>query len=274
MSDQKEIIFQGKKTRYTVVGQGSPVVLVHGFAEDSDVWKYQRESLSKHHRLIIPDLPGAGTSELTDTFSMELAADCLLQILQHENIAHTVLIGHSMGGYITLAFAEKYPDRLRAFGLFHSTAYADNDEKKTTRQRSIEFIRTHGSYEYLKQSIPNLFSPESRISMGGAISGMIEQYKHFNPLTLIACLQAMMQRPDRTQVLRSFKKPVLFIMGKHDTAVPYEQGLQQSHLPRISYIHILEHAGHMGMWEEKEKANPALLSFLSGTGVINTESHA
>jgi len=271
MPGQKEIIFQGKKIRYTVIGQGYPVVLVHGFAEDSDVWKYQREELSKHYCLITPDLPGAGNSELTDTFSMELAADCILQILQQENIPNTIFIGHSMGGYITLAFAEKYPERLRAFALFHSTAYADSDERKANRQRGIEFIRTHGGYEFLKQSIPNLFSPESRISMSGDIKGMIEQYRYFNPLALIACHQAMMLRPDRTHVLRSFKKPVLFMMGKNDTAVPYEQSLQQSHLPRISYIHILEHSGHMGMWEEIEKANRALLSFLSGARVIDTE---
>lgn len=271
MADKKQMYFQGKKISYTTLGQGYPVVLVHGFAEDSDVWKYQLEALSAHYRLIIPDLPGAGASALTDTFSMELGADCIRQVLQQENIERTILIGHSMGGYISLAFAEKYAAYLRAFGLFHSTAYADNDEKKASRQKGIEFILSHGSHEFLKQSIPNLFSPDSRISMGGAVKEMIEQYRNFNPNTLIACQQAMMQRPDRTHVLTSFTGPVLFMMGKHDTAVPYEQSLRQSHLPHISYIHILEQSGHMGMWEEKEKANAALLSFLADAGNTDTE---
>jgi len=271
MANEKEILFQGKKIGYTTHGKGYPVVLVHGFAEDSDVWKYQREILSANYRLIIPDLPGAGASGLTDTFSMELAADCIRQILRQENIERTILIGHSMGGYITLAFAEKYAGCLQAFGLFHSTAYADNDEKKASRQKGIEFILTHGSYEFLKQSIPNLFSPDSRISMGGAVKGMIEQYRNFNPNTLIACHQAMMQRPDRTHVLTSFTGPVLLIIGKYDTAIPYEQSLRQSHLPHISYIHILEQSGHMGMWEEKEKANAALRSFLAEAGNTDTE---
>jgi len=271
MTNQKEIQFQNKKLCYTVCGQGAPVVLVHGFAEDSDVWKHQRQELSKHYRLIMPDLPGAGASALTDAFSMELGADYIRQVLDQENIARAIVIGHSMGGYITLAFAEKYADRLQAFGLFHSTAWPDSEEKKTSRQRGVEFIRTHGSHEFLKQSIPNLFSPGSRISMDEEIKGMIEQYRDFNPATLIACQQAMMQRPDRTHVLATSGKPVLFIIGKHDTAVPYEQGLKQSHLPHISYIHILKHAGHMGMWEEKEKANTALLSFLAAAVSTDTE---
>src|SRR5882724_4708958 len=120
---------------YSISGQGLPVVLIHGFAEDSRVWVHQQSALQKHYRLIIPDLPGAGQSALTDTFSMELAADCIRQILVKENITRTILIGHSMGGYIVLAFAEKYPESLAAFGLCHSTAYPDSPEKKTGRQR-------------------------------------------------------------------------------------------------------------------------------------------
>ncbi len=267
----KETLFQGKRISYTITGQGKPLVLLHGFAEDSRVWQYQQEALQQHYRLIIPDLPGCGASQLTMTFSMELAADCVRQILEEEKVTRAVLLGHSMGGYITLAFAQKYPAYLAAFGLLHSTAYADSPEKKAGRQRGIDFIRTHGSYEFLKQSIPNLFSLQSRISMGGAVQGMIETYKAFNPDTLVACHQAMMERPDRTPVLKSFNGPVLFMVGKHDTAVPFDQSLQQVHLPQMAYIHLLEQSGHMGMWEEKEKTNSALLSFLEDAYVIDTE---
>jgi pimeloyl-ACP methyl ester carboxylesterase len=267
----KQIVFQNKQIHYTVAGEGEAVVLIHGFAEDSRIWEHQVEVLKKYYRLIIPDLPGCGRSQLTDTFSMELGADCIRQLLIEEKIACAVLAGHSMGGYVALAFAEKYPEALSAFALMHSTAYADSPEKKAGRQRSIEFIRTHGSYGFLKQSIPNLFSPESRISMGGAVRDLVDMYKDFNPATLIACYEAMMQRPDRTAILRSTKKPVLFMIGKYDTAVPFDQSLQQVHLPQITYIHLLEHSGHMGLWEEKEKTNSALLSFLEDAAVIDTE---
>jgi pimeloyl-ACP methyl ester carboxylesterase len=261
----KNIIIQNKKICYKVIGDGKPVVLIHGFAEDSDVWKYQQDELSKHYKLIIPDLPGSTHSDIIEDMSIEGMAECIYQLLliELQNFKdQVIMIGHSMGGYITLAFAEKHPEMLTAFGLFHSTAYADTNEKKIARQRGIEFIRTNGSYEFIKQSTPNLFSENYRIKSGIIVNNMIEQYKDFNPSSLTAYYQAMIQRKDRIPVIKSFKKPILFIIGKNDKAIPFEDSMQQCHLPQLSYIHILENTAHMGMWEEKEKSNSALASFL------------
>ena len=119
-------------------------MLVHGFGEDSRVWENQEAVLQQHFKLIIPDLPGSGKSALTEDVSMEGMARVLKEILDDLAIGSCIMIGHSMGGYITLAFAEKYPASLIAFGLFHSSAYADNEEKKTARRRGIEFIREQG----------------------------------------------------------------------------------------------------------------------------------
>ena len=261
---EKNIVIQNNKIFYKVTGHGQPVVLIHGFAEDSDVWKYQLKELSKNYQLIIPDLPGSGKSAMITDMSIEGLADCVKQILEHEIPVNTpsVVIGHSMGGYITLSLAEKYPGLFHAFGLFHSTAYADSDEKKATRQRSIEFIRTHGSYEFLKQSTPNLFSETYRTKNGVDIDNMIEQYKGFNAAALIAYYQAMIQRPDRRALLPSFYKPILFIIGKNDKAISFEDSMQQSCLPQLSYFHLLENSAHMGMWEEPGKSNAALKAFL------------
>jgi pimeloyl-ACP methyl ester carboxylesterase len=269
----KYAIIQNKKIYYKITGKGKPVVLVHGFAEDSDVWKYQQDELAKHFQLIIPDLPGSGHSEMTEDMSIEGMAASIYQLLLNESLqlpspARVIMIGHSMGGYITLAFAEKHPEMLEAFGLFHSTAYADTAEKKNARQRGIAFIRTHGSYEFLQQSVPNLFSDIYRTRNSNAVKNMIEQYKNFEPVALAAYYAAMIERPDRTAVLKSFNKPVLFIAGKNDKAIPFEDSMQQCHLPQLSYIHILENTAHMGMWEEPEKATSALASFLQDVYVI------
>jgi pimeloyl-ACP methyl ester carboxylesterase len=260
---EKNIIIQNKKIFYTVYGYGQPVVLIHGFAEDSDVWKYQLHELSKTYRLIVPDLPGSGKSAMITDMSIEGLADCVKQIMDQE-IPNTpsVIIGHSMGGYITLALAEKHPELFHASGLFHSTAYADSDEKKIARQRSIDFIRTHGSYEFLKQSAPNLFGENYRTQNGIAVNNMIEQYKNFDPAALIAYYQAMIQRPDRRSLLPSFYKPILFIIGKNDKAISFEDSMQQSCMPQLSYFHLLENSAHMGMWEEPEKSNTAIATFL------------
>jgi pimeloyl-ACP methyl ester carboxylesterase len=264
---EKCISIQNKKIYYKVSGKGIPVVLIHGFAEDSDVWKYQQETLSAYCQLIIPDLPGSGKSDMIDDMSIEGLADAVKEILDQEFLKNApssqlIMIGHSMGGYVTLAFAGKYPDMLLAVGLFHSTAFADTEEKKATRRRGITFIQTHGSYEFIKQSTPNLFTENYRIKNNIIVEEMIARYSSFDPLALAAYYEAMILRPDRTAVLQFINKPVLFIIGKNDKAIPFEDSMKQCHIPLTASIQILENSAHMGMWEEKEKSTQTLLSFL------------
>jgi pimeloyl-ACP methyl ester carboxylesterase len=259
---QKDLRFQNKNIRYWLCGEGQPVMLVHGFGEDHRVWDRQAPELEKRFRLLLPDLPGSGESELLPDVSMENMAEALHAILQQEGIESLVMLGHSMGGYVTLAFAEKYPDMLQAFGLVHSTAYADTEEKRATRRKGIEFMRKHGTHEFLKTSSPNLFSPQSKQEQPQLVETLIEEYKNLDTNALIAYYEAMIQRPDRTGVLRSFNRPILFLAGEHDTAVPYDQVVQQSGLPLVSYLHSLHHSGHMGMWEEPNQCNFILEEFI------------
>jgi pimeloyl-ACP methyl ester carboxylesterase len=176
-----------------------------------------------------------------------------------------VLIGHSMGGYVTLAFAEKYPSYLSGFGLFHSTAYADTEEKKETRRKGIRFIEEHGPLEFLKASTPNLYAPQTREQHPDWIEEHLQTVHNFSGDSLVSYYKAMIQRPDRTAVLKESKMPVLLVIGRHDAAVPAQDSLQQAHLPQIAYIHILEHSGHMGMREELNKANQILSQFVNAT---------
>ncbi|HUP11796.1 MAG TPA: alpha/beta hydrolase, partial [Niastella sp.] len=172
------------------------------------------------------------------------------------------MIGHSMGGYITLAFADAWPNRLTSLGLFHSTAFADSEEKKTTRRRGIEFIEQNGAAKFLEQSIPNLFSEETKKHQPEMVHKTLTRFTNFTGQSLVNYYQAMIVRPDRTHVLKNFPRPILFILGKHDTAIPYEQGMQQCYMPGLSYIHTLEHSGHMGMWEEPVLSNDFIDAFL------------
>jgi pimeloyl-ACP methyl ester carboxylesterase len=262
MATANKILLNGQPVYYRMEGKGEPVVLVHGFAEDGTVWENQIAFLKDRYQLIIPDLPGSGQSPFNDAnWSMEYFADCIRAILDAEKISTVSMIGHSMGGYITLAFADAWPDRLRTFGLFHSTAFADSEEKKTARRRGIEFIQQNGAAKFLEQSIPNLFSEETKKRQPDLVRKILARFSNFIDQSLVNYYQAMMVRPDRTHVLKTFPRPVLFIMGKHDTAVPYEQGLQQCYMPGLSYIHTLEHSGHMGMWEETERSNVFVQEF-------------
>jgi len=255
-ADSGKIIYQDE-------GKGDPVVLLHGFAEDHTIWERQVDYLKEKFRLIMPDIPGSGGSPFNEKLStMDDYARVIRSILDHESIVSCQLIGHSMGGYITLAFAEKNPEMLESFGLFHSTAYADNEEKKNARKKGIEFIRQYGSAKFIEQTIPNLFSDKFKAESADVIKELLRRFANFNPASLVRYYEGMMERPDRTHVLKKFKKPVLFIMGEYDTAIPLQQSLEQCHLPDFSYIHIAKNSGHMAMLEESNWSNHVLEKFL------------
>jgi len=284
----KEIKIAGKKIIYHLYGNGKPVMLIHGFGETCDVWKNQIDFLKDNFLMIVPDLPGSGQSEMIDDMSMEGMAEVIKLIFdREENLQQSespqvsptggdlegaspsgrgaTLIGHSMGGYITLAFVKKYSHYLTSFGLFQSSAYADSEEKKATRKKGIEFIQEHGAFEFLKTTSLNLFSPHSKQQKPDMIEEFIRGLKNFSASALVSYYKAMMQRSDSTELLKSTSLPVLFIMGEFDAAVPLQDGLKLSLLPEKSYIHILHQSGHMGMLEEEEKSNHLLYKFLSET---------
>jgi pimeloyl-ACP methyl ester carboxylesterase len=250
---------------YTSNGNGQPIVLIHGYGEDYRIWENQLPVLQKEYRVIVPHLPGTGYTAFQPGISMDSMAADILEILDHEKIDKTVILGHSMGGYITLAFAEKYGNRLKGFGLVHSTAFADDETKKEARKKSIEFIRQYGSKAFLESTTPNLFSIKNRKLMVKTIEKIATENAYILPDALIAFTEAMMARPDRTAVLKQARIPVLFIVGKEDQAVPFSDTMQQVHLPELSYIHILDQSGHMGMLEEPEKTNLFLQQFLKNS---------
>jgi pimeloyl-ACP methyl ester carboxylesterase len=238
-------------------------MLLHGFAEDGEVWKYQTEFLKDHCQLIIPDLPGSGLSPFNNQLNtIDDYAEAVKAILDNENISSCILIGHSMGGYIALAIAEKYPQLLKAFGLFHSTAFADTEEKKQIRLKAIDFINTNGAATFIKTTTYNLFAQPYKTNYPEQIEALIKSGSNFTNEALTQYYHAMINRPDRTTILRNAGIPILFIIGEHDVAVPLQSSLQQCHLPSKSYIYILENSGHMGLWEETAKANKILLDFI------------
>lgn len=265
---RKTVNLDNRNISYQVLGEGPLVVLLHGFGEDAAIWNRQVKAL-RDYRLLIPDLPGTGDSDMTGDMSMEGMAQTIRNLVAFEQDlngdnrgTNFTLIGHSMGGYITLAFADLYPHLLNGFGLVHSTAYADSPEKVETRRKGIEFIENYGAYEFLKTSIPNLYAPQSREQHPEWISEHLERVHNFSGAALVNYYDSMIKRPDRTGILKTTEVPVLFILGKYDNAVPMKDGLEQCYLPSLSYIDVLYQSGHMGMIEEEAKTNESLTKFL------------
>jgi pimeloyl-ACP methyl ester carboxylesterase len=279
---QKSFQYHSAAISYSRYGKGKPVVLLHGFGEDSSIWNEQVNFLKEHCLLIVPDLPGSGKSSLLspipstgdgvrrlessnspDLISIDDYADCIHALLREENISSCTMLGHSMGGYITLAFAEKYPSQLHAFGLIHSTAFADSEEKKNTREKSIALIEEYGAMSFLKNTIPNLFGAKFKSEHPEKITALIGAGIAFSKETLQQYTRAMMLRRNHTHVLLSNPLPVIFVIGTEDVAAPPDDVIKQASLPNISYIHVLQGIGHMGMWEAPDKLNQLLLAFLS-----------
>ncbi|MEO6330460.1 MAG: alpha/beta hydrolase [Ginsengibacter sp.] len=267
MENNQSVSFRNSTILYRLYGTGKPVILIHGFGEDGNVWNYIAENLKTNFCLIIPDLPGSGESEIlkndNDQITIDDYAEVIIQIIKKESAHACTIIGHSMGGYITLSIADKHPELLNGFGFFHSTAFADAEEKKKDRLKSIEFIQKHDSISFLKTSVPGLFADKFKQERYDEVEKFIDSIKYFTGEALIQYSTAMINRPERVNVLKTTPLPVLFIIGEKDSAIPLEKSLQQCHLPATVYVNILPEAGHMGMFEEKESSTGFILSYLN-----------
>lgn len=242
--------------------QGFPVVLVHGFPMDGTLWDYQAERLKEHFRIILPDLPGSGHSPEIPAVSVEKMADSLFALLAQEKVDRCILIGHSMGGYTTLAFAEKYPEILKGFGLYHATAFADSREKKEGRLRSISMMKEYGGGAFLRQMLPNLYGEKFRKNNKQSVQALIKSKENAEANILAAYYTAMRERPDRTEVLKKSGVPVLFVLGKEDTAAPLADMLKQVSLPAVSEVHLLAHVAHVSMLEAPDISTAILEQYI------------
>ena len=250
---------------YTQTGSGFPVVLLHGFGEDGSIFNAQVEALKDQFQLIVPSLPATGASVIDFNHcpdTVEFMATAILGLLDHLKINKCVMLGHSMGGYITLAFAEMYPERLQAFGLIHSTAFADSDEKKIVRHRGIDIIKEYGAASFLRTTFLNLFSTAWKAAHAEELNELINRFSYISTEACTYYYHAMINRTDKTAMLKSTSLPVLFVIGEEDIAAPMADVLQQVHLPEKSYVHILPHIGHMSMIESPNKLNEILSAFL------------
>lgn len=235
------------------------LVLVHGHGIDAAIWGNIKEILSEYE-VLTPDI-----STDTKYNSIEAYADGLNEWLKVKNIEKCVMIGHSMGGYITLAFAENYPETLKGFGLFHSTAYADDAEKREQRKKTLTFIETHGAAAFIRQSGPNMYAGSFSKEHPEVPKNHVEKYAKLPTEAVIAGFRAIMNRPDRTKVLEDATVPVLFIFGQEDKFIPFEKNIGLSELPKDSHTLVLAGSGHMGMIEDREATTKAIREFMEST---------
>jgi pimeloyl-ACP methyl ester carboxylesterase len=260
-----EVIYHSKQVHYEIPGSGNALVLLHGFCEDLTLWELLTPNLLQQFKLVLIDLPGFGKSEvLNDTPSVEAYAEVVASVLKKENIGQCFMIGHSMGGYVTLAFAEKYPQMLSGIGLFHSQPFPDDEARKEARLKAKQFVKEVSSSRYVAELMGNLFSPEFKQQNPEAVNKTIKRYEGTNPDGIIYALDAMRTRKDRTDVLKSFQKDVLYLISEKDSVIPYKKSLEMAHLSPKSDVALLKNSSHMGMIEEPENALKVINNWIGG----------
>ncbi len=250
-----------KVLSYTILGNGPTLLLLHGFCEDSSMWDNFKIPFLNDYMVICPDLPGFGLSEAKDQISMEIMASCINEILEKEGIEKCCFVGHSMGGYVAMAFAEKYPEKLWGLCLFHSHPFEDTEDKKENRRKTIEFMKRWGSGPFVKELIPKLFNKEFARDNPNLLSSMIAKAEKYPQSGIIAATDAMIERPDRSEIIRHLKCPLLFIVGEFDEAIPADFSKAQQSLRSDAKAFTLPIA-HMGMFEAAAETQQILSSFL------------
>jgi len=254
------IIYKNIKVHYSDQGKGSAIVLLHGFLENSSMWNNLIPHLIKRNRVICIDLLGHGKTEcLGYVHSMDLMAETVNAVLKKIRIRRVKLIGHSMGGYVALAFCNTFPGKVKALCLMNSTSRADSDEKKTNRDRAIEAVKNNYK-TFVRISVSNLFKPSNRLILTKEIKEVTKEALKTPLQGIVAALEGMKNRPDRETLLSetSFKK--MMIIGKEDPALDYNSLIEQTQNSDIKVVEFPD--GHMSHIENIKEFTYNILHFI------------
>lgn len=258
-----KILLHGKSLNYFISGKGKVIVLLHGYLESMELWSDFATHLASKFTVICPDLPGQGGSDVQYEQSIESMAVAVSELLDHLKIKKVSMFGHSMGGYVTLAFTELFPEKLEAMGLLHSHPFSDSEEKQRQRLQEIELVKKGKRELIIRNAVPNYFAPGFAGSHRSKVEKALEIALKTNDEGMIACISAMRNRKDRFQILKNSLVPSLWIAGRKDELFPCSKAVETSKELKNTSFHILENSGHVGMVEEPQQMLRLVNEFLS-----------
>ncbi|MEZ7506769.1 alpha/beta fold hydrolase [Flavobacterium sp. Arc2] len=253
------IQFKNTSIAYTDTGKGTVIVLLHGFLENQKMWDNYIVPFSKKNRVITIDLLGHGETEcLGYVHSMEDNADAVHAVLAELRIRKAILVGHSMGGYVALAFAELYPENVKGVALLNSTARADSEERKLNRDRAIRAVKQ--SYiGFVSLAVANLFSENNRERLAAEIEYTKKEALKTPLQAIVASLEGMKIRNDREVLLHLTNFPKLLVLGEKDPILPFEETKEQIENTEVELVTFPD--GHMSYIENQEELTKVLLHF-------------
>ncbi len=243
---------------------GAPaIIFIHGFPFNKSMWNSQIETLKTDYRVITYDVRGHGNSDLGDQdFSIELFGQDLIFLMDALKIEKAMLCGLSMGGYIALNAIENYPERFTALVLSDTNCAADTPESKDKRMQAIESIRNNGVEKYAEESLKKLFAPESFTTISKEVDKAREMITKTSEQSLVNTLHALAQRKETCTKLPEINVPVLILVGKEDIITPPEAAHSMHKKIKGSFLHIINHAGHLSNMENPLEFNDQLKTFV------------
>ena len=254
------ILHKNTKIHFSSQGSGTAIVLLHGFLENSSMWNAISEILSKKNRIICIDLLGHGASENHGYIhTMKDQAEMTKAVLDHLGLRKYVLIGHSMGGYVALAFANLYSKKVKGLCLMNSTALPDSEEKKLNRDRAIVAVKQNHK-TFVRIAIPMLFSEENRTIYTSDIKEITNEALKISPQGIIAALEGMKIRNDQTLIYKKAAFPIQMIIGKQDPALEYATLIEQTKNTNVQVVEFPD--GHMSHIENKNELILAFQNFI------------
>ncbi|WP_298419452.1 alpha/beta hydrolase [uncultured Kordia sp.] len=257
---QQFVTYKNIEIGYTVSGEGNALVLLHGFLETSSMWNDYVNVFSKTHKVITIDLLGHGkTGCIGYIHTMEEMAEAVFAVLSTLRLRKLHLAGHSMGGYVALAFAEMYPDYVKALCLINSTARADSAERKVNRDRAIKAVK-YNHKQFIRIAITNLFRPKNRKIFAENIKAVKKEALTISLQGIVAALEGMKIREDREVLLHFSPYKKMMIIGKHDPILVFDDLIDQTKNSEV-IVDILPD-GHMSHIENKEELIYALHLFV------------
>lgn len=256
----KSINYKNTPIHFTDSGTGMVVVLLHGFLENKDMWKPLQPVFENRYRMIAIDLLGHGeTGCVGYIHTMEEQAAMVFEVIQKLKVKKAVFIGHSMGGYIALALAEAHPKLFQGLVLLNSTAKPDSDERKANRDRAIAAVKENHK-TFVSIAVANLFGEESRSRLQTKIK-YTQQEALKTPLQgIIAALEGMKIRKDRSEILKNAHFPILLVLGKKDGVLSYEDSLDQIENTNVNLKSLED--GHMSHLENTSELINILKEFI------------
>ncbi len=256
----KTFTYKNTAIHYSESGKGNTVLLVHGFLENASMWNDLASDLEKRHRVIAVDLLGHGISECYGyVHTMEDQADMLFALISELRLRKVSLIGHSMGGYVALAFAELYPDNVRSLILLNSSALPDSEDRKTNRDRAIDVVKKN-STAFIRMATQNLFDKDAHNLFADKIEAFTQQALKTPLQGIIAALEGMKIRIDREALLHFSPYPKLVIASENDTIIPLDDIKNQVEGAEVTFEIIP--GGHVSTIEQSEAVSKTILSFL------------